>query len=52
MLALKMYSANTLTQVQTGKYRPEDSNQDTDLHVFKSVVEAIDHIIDQYDNKP
>ncbi|KAK4519333.1 Cation_ATPase_N domain-containing protein [Mucor velutinosus] len=34
--------------VQTGKYRPEDSNQDTDLHVFKSVVEAIDHIIAQY----
>ncbi|CAO3618943.1 unnamed protein product [Mucor fragilis] len=37
--------------VQTGKYRPEDSNQDTDLHVFKSVVEAVDHIIAQY-NKP
>ncbi|KAL9556633.1 hypothetical protein MBANPS3_001787 [Mucor bainieri] len=37
--------------VQTGKYRSEDSNQDTDLQVFKSVVEAIDHIIAQH-NKP
>lgn len=41
----------TMYLVQTGKYRPEDSNQDTDLHVFKSVVEAVDHIIAQY-NKP
>ncbi|GAN11006.1 haloacid dehalogenase-like hydrolase domain-containing protein 2-like [Mucor ambiguus] len=37
--------------VQTGKYRPEDGNQDTGFYVFKSVVEAIDHIIAQY-NKP
>ncbi|CEP09591.1 hypothetical protein [Parasitella parasitica] len=34
--------------VQTGKYRPEDSCKSQDLKVFKSVVEAIDHIIAQY----
>ncbi|KAI8644369.1 haloacid dehalogenase-like hydrolase domain-containing protein 2-like protein [Parasitella parasitica] len=34
--------------VQTGKYRPEDSNRSQDVKVFRSVVEAIDHVIAQY----
>lgn len=35
--------------VQTGKYREEDSNASEGVTVFKSVVEAIDHIISQYE---
>ncbi|KAI8076968.1 HAD-like domain-containing protein [Thamnidium elegans] len=34
--------------VQTGKYRQDDNNASDGLNVFKSVVEAIDHIIEQY----
>ncbi|KAI8071115.1 HAD-like domain-containing protein [Gilbertella persicaria] len=36
--------------VQTGKYRPQDAeNSDQEgLRVFKSVVEAIDYVIDQF----
>lgn len=34
--------------VQTGKYRKQDSNASEGLSEFKSVAEAIDHIIDQY----
>jgi hypothetical protein len=37
------------TLVQTGKYREEDKNKSEGLNVFKSVVEAIDHIIEQYE---
>ncbi|CAO3607817.1 unnamed protein product [Mucor hiemalis] len=35
--------------VQTGKYREGDSNASEGVTVFKSVVEAIDHIISQYE---
>lgn len=31
--------------VQTGKYRKEDENKDEDIKVFKSIVEAIEHIL-------
>ncbi|KAI7869598.1 haloacid dehalogenase-like hydrolase domain-containing 2 [Mucor mucedo] len=34
--------------VQTGKYRKGDCNASEGLNVFKSIVEAIDHIIAQY----
>ncbi|KAI9481610.1 MAG: Haloacid dehalogenase-like hydrolase domain-containing protein 2 [Benjaminiella poitrasii] len=35
--------------VQTGKYREQDSKETSEnFHVFKSVVEAIDHIIAQF----
>ncbi|KAI7898738.1 HAD-like domain-containing protein [Cokeromyces recurvatus] len=36
--------------VQTGKYREEDSKASENVNVFKSVVEAIDYIIDQYNH--
>lgn len=37
--------------VQTGKYRKDDSNASEGINVFKSVVEAIDHIIEQYEKR-
>lgn len=37
--------------VQTGKYRKEDSDASEGVTVFKSVVEAIDHIVSQYEKQ-